>query len=63
MPLNEIGDEFHVVMICDLYNIVTASFQCYNAYMSLDGVFVFIVSDSKVAQQTAKAGSSNILNR
>ena len=75
VPLNEalsdkhqVEGEFHGFIICDLYNNIRHSlFQyCHKVcpmlqHVSIDDVFVFIMSDSKVAQQTVKA-CHNMLN-
>jgi hypothetical protein len=66
---NEVDDEFHVIMHCDMYEDIRSSLleYCYGIdpdlqHKPLEDVFVFIMSDSRISRQSAKA-CLNILNR
>ena len=66
---NRIEDEFHVIMHCNLYYDIRYSLleTLYGIdpnlqHKPLEDVFVFIMSDRRIARQSAKA-CLNILNR
>jgi len=67
--VHQVEDEFHVLMVCDMYTDIRNSLLecCFELdpelqHKSLQDVFIFIMSDPRMARQSAKA-CLNILNR